>query len=311
MALTNYEFVSNDANYNNVILRDTTRILINDNNLKPTWIKSPAAFSEFFIQRNKKTLLVVIGESWTYGESLPGVATALGKFDIFSQLMHGMGSKMALTLDADLYQYAVPGNCNLFMFEELGRILDYVSKLGYRQIYVCQQMTEQGRDNSILPNYPTHPLNNLYREPGLFFEDFLMRYDEIFCEIYAKLIYKYNQLTPMNAILWRNFCKLNTRRRDYPFKIIEPTWIEYSAKILGIPFESPKFYVAGWIQNLQQHYSNNINFNLTMLNAELDKVEQSNDLIKSNPLHNAHPNTNGHSLWANYLIRNAGWRNDI
>lgn len=306
-----FPFEYSDKYESLTLLNSDTEIYLNDDNLKPNWVKIPAAFSEFHIKRKKDTLLLVIGESWTYGESLPGIASAIGKFDIFAQLQHGFGSKMAMTLDSDLYQYAVPGNCNLYMFHGLERILENVSSMGYRKIYVCQQLTEQGRDNQIRQLYPDHPINELYDKTGLWFTDWLREYDEIFCSILNNAILQNRGKTEISAILWRNFCKSNTARRDYHFKTIESTWIEYSSRLLGQPLESPDFYVAGWLDYMQQHYAKQINFDFGILSRNLDKIERSNQFIKSNLLHNNHPNTNSHSLWAQYLIRQAGWAHDI
>ena len=284
-------------------------VLLNDDNLKPSWIAHPAAFSEFHVQRNRDTLLLVIGESWTYGETLPGIATGIQHYDIYKQLEFCFGPRLALTMDCDYYQYAVPGNCNLYMFEELKRILRHVSTLGYRKIYICQQMTEQGRDNPVFVKYPDHPLVDVYADNSSF-EDFLRKYDEVFFKIYDDLLNEFSNID-IDAILWRNFCRVNTGADNYKFKIIKKTWIEYAARMVGVDLSSPSFYVAGWISHLQEHYSKKINFNLSLINDELDKIEASNNFIRSNPLHNTHPNAFGHALWAQYLGRQAGWITDV
>ena len=118
-----------------------SELWINDENLKPDWIEKPAKFTEFHVKRGKENLLLVIGESWTYGESLDGIATAHEKYNIKVQLTYSFGANMALSMDTDYYQYAVPGNCNFYMFNELERILPRLNSMGYKKIYVCLQMT--------------------------------------------------------------------------------------------------------------------------------------------------------------------------
>ena len=49
-----------------------------------------------------------------------------------------------------------------------------------------------------------------------------------------------------------NFCTLQNKN-DYNFKILEETWIEFSARVNGHS-NSPDFYVAGWLQIFQNIY---------------------------------------------------------
>ena len=74
---------------------NNSEILLNDINLKPRWVEIPARFSEFHVKRKKDSLLIVIGESWTYGESLTNVATAIKKYNLYSQLSSCFGPRMA------------------------------------------------------------------------------------------------------------------------------------------------------------------------------------------------------------------------
>ena len=75
------EWRKDEAHVNLDPVYDNATIYKNDVNLKPDWVKNPAWNTEFHIVREKKELLVVIGESWTYGETLPGVATGLDKYN--------------------------------------------------------------------------------------------------------------------------------------------------------------------------------------------------------------------------------------
>lgn len=291
---------------------DMAGISINDENLKPDWISIHAKFSEFHVRRGKKTLLIVIGESWAYGETLPGIATAIQQYSLETQITNGFGSRMALALGADYYQYAVPGNCNMYMFAELDRILDYVSTMGYRRIYVCMQMTEPGREHAIAktPKTEGHPIRSLYDDKlTIDFREWLQKYDELFFNIYQNTLNKYNHLC-IDAILWKNFCKTNTPRRDYSFKIIETSWIQYSGRMLNVELEMPEFYAVGWFAGLQEEYKN-FKIDPKWGTEQLNIIAASNDFIKSNPLHNNHPTVSGHLLWAQFLLRAAGWKNGI
>lgn len=309
MKWRNYDFTYSPMyNSNCWILKDAVEVLLNDDNIKPNWIEHAAEYTEFHIKRKKETLLIVVGESWAYGETLPGIATGIQKFNFYSQLEHCFGPKLAITLDADLYQYAVPGNCNFYMFKELKRILNHVSTMGYKKIRVCMQMTEPGREHPIRTELEkdNHPLLELYAfDKKQSFKEWLTKYDEIFFNEYDRLINEYPGV--IESMLWKNFCTINTNRADRLFKIIDTSWIQYSGRILGRTIAVPSFYAVGWLATMQAEYSNYIEFNEKELLKELDVIELSNEFIKVNPLHSHHPNQYGHSLWAQFLARKAGW----
>ena len=56
--------------YKDGLFNSCKKILKNDNNIKPPHINQSTQNTEFWVKRNKKECTVVIGESWTYGESL-------------------------------------------------------------------------------------------------------------------------------------------------------------------------------------------------------------------------------------------------
>lgn len=315
MKLNQY-YIHDNMSLNNDcdILQDVDTILINDDNLKPDWVEKPAKYTEFHIKRNKKELLVVIGESWTYGETLNGIATALEKYNFKSQLRHCYGSRMAVSLNCDLYQYAVPGNCNYYMFSELERILDYVNTLGYSKIYVSMQMTEPSRENSILSlvQEKNHPLKYLLNsEQAMTLEHWLEKYDEIFFTQYNDILSKYTDVH-IDAVLWKNFCRINTSMQYNKFKIINITWIEYSSRIMGNRVSAPSFYSIGWLDTIMESpLYRAIKFEIPYMKREVDLIEASNKFIHANFFHSHHPNEYAHLLWAQYVLRKSGWISDI
>jgi len=295
------------------ILEDAISVKINNENLKPNWVEHPAEYTEFYINRNKKNLLVVIGESWTYGETLRGIATGIRQYNFSAQLRYTIGSRMATALDSDLYQYAVPGNCNFYMFTELERILEYVSTLGYEKIYVSLQMTEPSRETPILQAVENakHSLMDIINtKEKILIQDWLEKYDDVFFDQYDQIISKYNNLEP---ILWKNFCRINSKNVNRKFKIIGTTWIEHSSRMLARNLKAPSFYAVGWVHHIMNETPRfkHIIIDNEYLMKELDLIEASNQFIKANPLHSHHPNEFGHLLWAQFLLRKSEWINDI
>lgn len=310
MRYKKYDFSSIKDNPRLDILTDAAEIFINDDNLKPNWVEHPAEFTEFYIKRNKKNLLIVIGESWTYGETLRDIRTGIQKYNFYTQLEYCFGARLALMLDTDYYQYAVPGNCNFYMFTELSRILEYIKDFDYEKIYVCLQMTEPSREQTLIEELrkQSHPLETLIDpEEKISFEGWLEEYDNIFLNQYENIISKYNNL---DCVLWKNFCRFNSEFMDRKFKTISTSWIQYSANILGKELKSPSFFSLGWLDTIMGLYKNVI-FDNAALSKEIDIIEDSLNFIKANSLHSHHPNEFAHILWANYIARTTGWKNDI
>lgn len=301
-----------EINNNSVypILYGATDVILNDDNLKPNWIANPAAYTEFHVKRNKETLLVFIGESWTYGETLRGIATAIQRYSFQDQLAFTVGSRLAVMLDSDLYQYAVPGNCNFYMFKELERILKHTSTMQYKKIYVCMQMTEPGREKPLFIEIQNqnHPLTSIIGpSEKMTFATWLEKYDDAFFDWYERIISQYNNL---DCVLWKNFCKINSKHTNRTFKIIDKTWIQYSANCVGKHIDAPSFYAVGWLDKIMKDYRT-IDFDNNEILSEIDIIEQSNIFIKANAFHCNHPNEFGHLLWAQYLARKSGWNNDL
>ena len=310
MIYTNYKFDNFKGNPRLNLLHDAEEILLNDNNLKPDWVAHPAQYTEFHVKRNRENLLVVIGESWAYGETMPGIATAIQKYNFEAQLQYCFGPRLATILDTDLYQYAVPGNCNFYMFTELERILKHVSTLGYKKILICLQMTEPAREQTLISQLRqyNHPLKDLINPlSSMTFDEWLEKYDDIFFDQYEQIISQYDNL---DCILWKNFCTINSKNTTRKFRIIEQTWIQHSAKMLGKYIPAPSFYSVGWLDNIMKIYPK-VKFNKSKLLDEISIIEKSNEFIKANAFHSHHPNKYGHLSWAQYLAKQSGWKNDI
>ena len=75
----------------------------------------------------------------------------------------------------------------------------------------------------------------------------------------------------LKTTAWKNFCTLQNKN-DYNFKILEETWIEFSARVNGHKVNSPDFYVAGWLQNFLKIFPG-IEHTMEYFNEQLDLIE--------------------------------------
>ncbi|SVA19531.1 uncharacterized protein METZ01_LOCUS72385 [marine metagenome] len=268
-------------------------VLINDNNLKPGHVKLPAMNTEFWVKRDKKECTVVLGESWTYGESLEGIASAKGKYDLDMQLRNCWGTEVATMLDTDYYQYAVPGNNNFYVFTSVHRILKLLSPL-YDTVYLLVQMTEPSREDIVINELKGHPLAKLYdREyvQTLTVKDWCVENEDILLTYLKDTIAEFNNV---KATVWKNFCTVQNDK-DYNFKIIKETWIEYSAKINGFKIESPDFYNVRWLKTFLNDYP--VIQKTKYLHEQLDKIQASNKFVNVSQNHCPHPDETAHKVW--------------
>lgn len=304
--------------HESTVLNSTTKILLTDDNLKPSHIALPAKYTEFHMIRGSDTLFLNIGESWAYGEALEGIGTAVGKFSFRSQVEGCFGPRIAEVMGWDLYQFAIPGNCNLYMHLELPRLLNHIATLGYKKVYVAMQMTENAREMPINWTEPfqSHPIKDWYDYPKtnkIDFLDWLAMYDEIFFQSFHDALNSFTAC-PIEGIMWRNFTKTHSKKRDYNFKFIEPTWITYTASLVNIDFDPPHIMNTIEFDTYRKNVGKMLNVDMDMMEKEMDKVSFLFDYIgrkKCEGLiyHNNHPSRIGHLVWAHHLIRQAGWKN--
>lgn len=284
--LDNLESVYHDA-----------KISKNDDNIKPDWISHHAENTEFHILRKKDELLIVIGESWTYGESLPKIATGIQQYNLESQLRYAFGPKLAIALDFDLYQYAVPGNCNYYMIRSVERIVEHVTKnFNYKKIHLCFQLTDPGRELAV-SNKLTDEFAEMYNFQNKTFDEWLVEYDELFLNKLEEIHKKNN----IEILVWKNFCSFNNKKQYTTLKLIQQTWIQFSAELLGIQLDAQKFQSVGWFDDFSSQFRGRLILDYIKINSELDKIERSNNFIKTNIFHNNHPTRLGHQVWADKL----------
>lgn len=297
------------------------KLLMTDDNMKPMHIRIFAENTEFHCINGSDTLLVVVGESWTYGETLTGIGTGDGKFNFHSQLENCMGPRMTEVLGCDLYQHAIPGNNNLYIHMELERILKHVATLGYKQVKVVVQMTENSRELPIrwTDNVLNHPIGKWLTsgiDEPMDLEDWLAMYDEIYYQSLHNMLANFTAC-PIEGVLWRNFTRPVSKRNDYNFKMIEPTMITYTGRLVNHPHTPPVIMNPLQFDEYLRMIGPKIKVPggvTEFISGQMDLIEKMFDYIHGNKdklnliYHNNHPTKIGHLVWAHHLIRQAGWK---
>ena len=95
--------------------------------------------------QNKDTLLITVGDSWTWGDHLGNIDWDKASDDPV-RLTQIFGRLLANKLDADWVNLARPGCSNYWMLEKLQDIQPFIQQATYKQIYVIVTLTEDLRE---------------------------------------------------------------------------------------------------------------------------------------------------------------------
>lgn len=106
----------------------------------PAW--SMICNPHYYKSRDSNQLIITVGDSWTYGDSLGKTRVRNGQDDTDYRLAHVYGNLLTEQLNTDWMNLALPGGSNYCMLNWLGQLLDR----RHNQTIVCIiTLTEAGR----------------------------------------------------------------------------------------------------------------------------------------------------------------------
>lgn len=235
------------------------------------------------VNYNSKKLLITIGESWTWGDSL----------DPKLRLQSIYGKHLSNMLQLDWLNIARKGASNLWIFYQIADLVRY-NKIPYDELLIVFCCTEAGREfNENWSWYEYDPTRGL---------DSFDNFDQCILHYNANLIdYLKTQLAKLvphvDIILSHNFCNSSFWQHDLPQ--IENNWVKINALYTkqSIPFDVPT--VANF--NYFRKYCTDIERIVNLQTQAIDLV----DFLDASPLHHKlatkHPTVKSHRLWAEYL----------
>jgi hypothetical protein len=297
-------------------LHGVNSVKVNDDNEQ--WCYNDGTWTvkntEIWVEKGKPNLLVTLGESWTYGEGTEVINHRFHRWEIRDRIEATYSGKLARMIDSDLWTFGSPGNSNSGIFAGLFRILANIPRGKYNSVKVAVQMTACDRDRTeLLP--AGHALLPIYSEafkhpgvPKISLREWFTRYDEAMFGMLDKEIEKNSDLN-LDVVVFKNFNKIWTNRRDYNFRIIEPSWIKFNADYHNIALEEcyvqhPTFY-SGKLRKLSI-----VDLDLDFINQDLDVWEKYCKFLKTHndTNHADHPTQASHILWTKFLYDQTGWR---
>jgi hypothetical protein len=243
----------------------------------PDWsmIDNPISF-----KHRSDTLLITVGDSWTYGDSLGNTKVRNGVDDTEYRLNHVFGNIMSEAMDASWYNIALPGGSNFLMLTWLEEII-MMGLHPYNEITCVVTLTESGRHEE---------LKMMNRS--------LITQQAVLNDILARTYYVIKVLAKrypnIHFITAHNFTDGNNSTID----LCELSWLEV---LLDKTIQNDtRIVISDHIEqmNYDARYPDVFDI-IDRANARIDLLDSC---VYCNKEDSRHPTEEGHALWAEYLL---------
>jgi len=228
----------------------------------------------YYKSRNSNRLLITVGDSWTYGDSLGKTRIRNGIDDTEYRLDHAYGNLLTEKLDTDWMNLALPGGSNYCMLNWLGQLLDR----RHNQTTVCIiTLTEAGRHEEqrwAQGNSLQTALKNIVAKEYSMIKELRLR----FPKVTFKVAHNFTDSLP-----------------DYG--VIEKSWLEV---LTGQPVQDDTYIVVS--DHIRQlNYERTYPDTVEVIDRALKRIDILDACKYCCKEDSRHPNEQGHQLWAEYL----------
>jgi len=261
-------------------------------------------------EEQANTLVITIGDSWTFGDSLGQIFKTHNE-DLPARQTQTYGRHIANYFEADWYNEGTCGGSNIDIAEAARRSAKLIEK--YKNIYMFVTLTESTREGREVQEV-LHGFANDYKihsetagESTLGF----MRFCEQ-CEIdlFRQL---QRELPTVNIVLARNFT-VSYKETNYGNLIHAPkNWVALNYEELNNEQVLDELQCTGGVTMMVLDYLKTLKKRNDICGDYKDyiieQVDYTDKLIwwlKNNQLHydaaSCHPKAEAHKLWADYLV---------
>ena len=275
----------------------------------PKHIQNPVN-TELFVDRKSDTLLVIIGESWSYCDNIiKAVHSPKGMDAPAYRTEFSFWGHLARALQADILVSTVPGNCNPNMLTSFVDLKNNIlSNHSYEKVYILFQITSPGRDNSEYEQIewnkiPIFTASKLYegletQEASKYsFRSWLEEYDNA---ILKQLSTTVSDIKNSEIFVWKNFTRWNYTKKPSNINIVPIVWSEHTCYTHGIKVPMPdsleQTELFTLFQKLRITKAKSLKIKL------LDDQEHLYDFWKDCSLSRPHPSPLAHFSWFEYLL---------
>lgn len=243
----------------------------------PAWSQVDSPY--YFYQTNSDSLLITVGDSWTWGDSLGNTKARLKKDDADYRLAHVYGRLISQQLNSSWINLALPGISNYQMLSWLEHLLQ-ITPLDYKKIHCVITLTESGRHEEIQLLNPL--IDSLQENLQL-----------IVSNTYSRIQQLQNKYSQIRFVTAHNFTDPGKN-----YSGVEQSWLEV---MLGQRIQNQTHVVVSeHIQQLNwdRVYPDTANI-IDRALARVDLLDKCEYCVKED---SRHPTESGHRAWADYLL---------
>lgn len=261
--------------------------------------------NRIFVDNRGSKALIVVGESWTYGDSLdPYVSSTKGIDNVRYRLSSTFTGILGSSLQKpDLYFLATPGSSDISILKDLITCLTYIGNANsYEEILVVVQLTDPIRSNHLgFPEFFT-PVGKYFSNSSSKvkwqFENYFREYEKDILDL-LQVILEHFKVERRNCVVWKNFCEFENDVQNYSFKVIDtPCW-RYMCELSGTAVKLPKSPNPKFYGSLEEYPI--LLDSQERLIEEVDLLEQGIKKLQKSLFNNWHLNELGHAIWASKL----------
>jgi hypothetical protein len=229
----------------------------------------------YYKSRDSNQLIITVGDSWTYGDSLGKTKVRNGIDDTEYRLEHVYGNVLTEHVNADWMNLALPGGSNYCMLNWLGQLLDHRYK--YSNVTCFITLTESGRHEEITwarGELLQPALKNIVSKTYGMINELRLRYPRVT----FKVAHNFTDSLPGFGVLERNWLEILTNQQ-----LQDNTYIVISDHIKQL--------------NYERTYPDTVEV-IDRALKRIDILDSCDYCCKED---SRHPTELGHRLWAEYL----------
>ena len=270
-------------------------------NWSPDNIYSYRQWYEEDIQ-GKDTLLVMIGDSWTWGDHLGTIDWDKASNDP-CRMEEIAGCQLSRLLDADWVNIARPGCSNYWMLEKLEDILPFLKQNNYKKVYVVITLTEDLRESTYSRRINVDRPYQEFWNRSIGITDFLVQVEHF---LLRNLEQYFKQLPNVVVKVQRAFTDVWTDNSS-PL-LLEKSWCDViQDKVNFNNYQKPVPFIGQMSINplTEKFILQNPERKLEFLDI-MERVGTRWGFLGASTYNlkgsTCHPNPAGHLLWAEYLF---------
>lgn len=249
--------------------------------------------------QGKDTLLVTVGDSWTWGDHLGNIDWDKASDDP-CRLQQVFGRLLADQLNSDWVNLARPGCSNYWMLEKMQDIGHHFINSNYKKIYLVLTLTEDLREATYSRRIHVNPIYQQMWQDSKSIEHFLQIVEN---HLFDRLQHYFNYV-PVVPFVSRAFTD-SWQTRSW---MLDKTWCDViQEKVQFSNYQRPVPFIAQMsIDPLTEKYiSQTPERKLEFLDI-MDRVGTRWEFLGYSKYNlkgsTCHPNPAGHKLWADYVF---------